>query len=216
MTRSPQLFEGVPIPKRCLADDYRYLPLGSVFSDELRFLNENLDNSDPDSRCYLHPQTKLIDIPEEAAGQVEAFLQKVLDLGGEGVVVRDPNVCWIPKRHAGILKFKPYSDSECVVVGFVSGRETTKGSRLSGMIGALVCKWKGKLFELAGLTDDERQFATKDMSDYAAKYPGANMPPHYQGKRFKVGDTITFIYREETDAGLPKEARYLRKRNDIE
>ena len=68
------------------------------FADELRFLNANLDNG-PGSKCYLHRQTKLFDIPEEAAAQVEAFLQRVLDLGGEGVVVRNPQATWTPKRH---------------------------------------------------------------------------------------------------------------------
>jgi hypothetical protein len=207
-------FQGVPVPRHSLGDDFKYLPPGVPFADELRFLNSNLDNG-PESKCYLHPQTKLIDIPEEAAAQVEAYLQKVLDKGGEGVVIRNPLASWTPKRHKGILKYKPFEDDEAVVVGFTSGRETSKGSRLKGMIGALVCKWNGKLFELAGLTDGERQFATQEMSDYAAQYPGANMPPHYQGKHFKVGQTVTFKYRELTDDGLPKEGRYWRRR-DVE
>ena len=57
----------------------------------------------------MHQQTKLIDDLEEAAEQVEAFLQKVLDQGGEGVVVRNPQATWTPKRHRGILKYKPFS-----------------------------------------------------------------------------------------------------------
>jgi len=195
-------------------EDYVQLPPRATFAEEASFLAANLDNG-PGSKCYLHRQTKLFDIPEEAAAQVEAFLVRVLDQGGEGVVIRDPQATWVPKRHRQILKYKPYKDSEATVVGFTSGRETLKGSRLRGMIGALVCKWHGKLFELAGLTDVEREFATQGMSDYADQYPGACMPPHYQGRCFKVGDQVTFKYREVSDDGLPKEARYYRKR-DVE
>ena len=118
-----------------------------------------MDNG-PESKCYLHQQTKLIDIPEEAAAQVEAFLQKVLDLGGEGVVVRNPQATWTPKRHHGILKYKPFKDAEARIIGFTSGRETTKGSKHLGRIGALITEYEGKRLELSGLTDAEREFSS--------------------------------------------------------
>ena len=186
--------------------DFRYLPPGTVFADELRFLQEALDNCDPDSRCYLHPQTKLIDIPREAAAQVEAYLQRVLDQGGEGAVIRNPQATWTAKRHRGILKYKPFEDSESTVVGFTSGRETAKGSRLLGMIGALITDYQGKRLELSGLTDAERAFATSEMTDYAVRHPGVDMPADFQGKHFRVGQAVTFKYRELTDDGIPKEA----------
>ena len=103
--------------------------------DEIRFLHENLDNIDPDSKCYLHRQTKLSDDPVEAAQTGGRALQKVLDLGGEGVVVRDPQATWIPKRHRGLLKYKPFHDAEARITGFTSGRETDKGSKHLGRIG---------------------------------------------------------------------------------
>jgi DNA ligase-1 len=195
---------------------FRCLPPGAFFADELKFMRAVLDDCGPDAPCYMHRQEKLIDIREGATSQVGIYLQRVLDQGGEGVVIRNPNAAWTPKRHKGILKYKPYIDAECVVVGFASGRETARGSRLLGMIGALVCEWNGKRFELAGLSDHERQFATKEMAEYAVQHPGAKMPQHFQGQCFRVGERITFIYREATGDGLPREARYWRKRNDIE
>ena len=39
------------------------------------------------------------------------------------------------------------------------------------------------------------------------------MPTFCQGKSFKVGQTVTFKYRELTDDGIPKEARYWRRRD---
>ena len=68
---------------------------------------------------------------------------------------------------------------------------------------------------MAGLTDAEREFLNMDMARTATGRPGQDMPTHFQGKHFKVGDTITIKYRKLTDAGLPKEARYFRKR-DVE
>ena len=149
------------MPKRCLGDDFKFLTADQPFGKELAVLNEALENTDA-SICYLHPQTKLIDIPGEANDQVEAYLQRVLDQGGEGVVIRNPSAIWTPKRHRAILKYKPFQDAEARVVGFTSGRETAKGSRLLGKIGALIVDYQGKRLELSGLTDAEREFADPD------------------------------------------------------
>lgn len=187
-------------------DDYRYLPPGSLFQDELRFLSENLENSEA-SICYLHPQTQVSD-----TSQVDAYLERVLNKGGEGIVIRNPKQLWIPKRHRGVLKYKPFSDAEGAITGFTSGRETDKGSKLLGKIGALILDFNGKRLELAGLTDEERTFAESYMEDHAKQNPGVDMPNHFAGKHFRVGQSITFKYRELSDDGIPKEARYWRRR----
>jgi hypothetical protein len=207
-------FQGVPQPQRCLGDDFRFLQPGQPFGKELSVLNTALDNT-PASVCYLHPQTKLIDIPGEATEQAEEYLQRVLDKGGEGVVIRNPEGIWTPKRHRHILKYKPFSDAEARIVGFTSGRETAKGSRLLGKIGALIVDYRGKRLELSGLTDAEREFLIPDMARTATEQPGQDMPAFFQGKSFKVGQTVTFKYRELSDDGIPKEARYWRRR-DVE
>ena len=206
-------FEGVPVPKRCLGDHFKFLQACQPFDTEVTLLHDALDNLDPESVCYLHPQTKLIDVPGEAHEQVEAYLQRVLDKGGEGVVIRNPEGIWTPKRHRNILKYKPFQDAEARVTGFTSGRETVKGSRLLGKIGALIVDYRGKRLELSGLTDAEREFLNADMAATAAGKPGQDVPAHFQGKSFKVGQTVTFKYRELTDDGIPKEARYWRRRD---
>ena len=194
--------------------DYRYLPPGSLFQDELQFLERMLDNSLV-SACYLHRQSKLIDVVDLASDQVEEHLQRVLDKGGEGVVLRDPRAPWIPKRNRGILKYKPFSDDEGVITGFTSGRKTNKGSKHLGHIGALILDYKGKRLELSGLTDVERVFHSREMFDYAKEHPGVDMPLTFSGVHFQVGQKVTFKYRELSDDGIPKEARYWRKR-DVE
>ena len=193
--------------------DFRFLNPGSTFADELKFLADAIETHS--DYCFLHKQVKLPDDEEAARTAIEMHLDAVLAHGGEGVVMRDPNAVWLPKRHDGILKFKPFEDAEGRVIGFTSGRETLKGSRLQGMIGALIVDYKGKRLELSGLTDAERKFQTGEMSVYAAEHPGVDMPENFQGQVFRKGQNVTFIYRELTDDGIPKEARYHRKR-DVE
>ena len=146
--------------------------------------------------------------------RIDEHLNLILEQGGEGVVLRNPLSIWTPKRHAGILKFKPCSDTEAVITGYTSGRETERGSRLLGKIGALIVDFRGKRLELSGLTDIEREFADKDEL-FARCNPGVDMPQTVEAKHFKRGQTVTLTYRELTDDGIPKEARYLRKR-DVE
>ena len=190
--------------------DFRFLNPGSTFADELKFLADAIETQS--DYCFLHKQTKLPADEVAARAAVEMHLDAALAQGGEGVVMRDPNAEWLPKRHAGILKFKPFEDAEGRVIGFTSGRETLKGSRLQGMIGALIVDYNGKRLELSGLTDAERKFQTGEMSVYAAEHPGVDMPEHFQGQVFRKGQNVTFIYRELTDDKVPKEARYFRPR----
>jgi DNA ligase-1 len=191
--------------------DMRFVPFGTRFIDELDLLNQAIPSEG--SIVYLHRQTQLPKDIDRAG--IEALLEAVLELGGEGLVIRNPDGKWVPKRSHDVLKYKPYEDDEGVLVGFTSGRETDKGSKLLGKIGALILDYKGQRLELSGLTDQEREFQTTLMTSMAADHPGEEMPAGFNGKHFKVGQTITFKYRELSDEGIPKEARYHRPR-DIE
>ncbi len=150
---------------------------------------------------------------EGASEVIEQELTRVLDRGGEGVVIRDPDGAWLPQRLHTVLKYKPFEDDEGVLVGFTSGRETERGSKHLGKIGALILDYKGQRLELSGLTDEEREFAPAlFLHKYAVEHPGGDMPEGTQGTHFKVGDRVTFKFRELSDEGIPKEARYFRQR----
>lgn len=190
--------------------DFFGLEPDALFDHELLALREYLDTD----RVYMLQQIKLPEDEETAREQVEVELAKVLERGGEGVMLRDPFKPWTPKRVSSLLKFKPFHDDETVVVGFTAGRETDKGSKHRGKIGALVTNYNGKRLELSGLTDEEREFETVEMRRQADVLPGQEMPAGTRGKHFKVGQKVTFIYRELSDDGIPKEARYSRPRDD--
>jgi DNA ligase-1 len=194
--------------------DFGWVREGSNFDEELLFLRGAIETQN--DAVFLHQQVKLPGDEAAAREAANEYLNKVLDRGGEGCVIRDPNAVWFPKRHKGLLKFKPYEDAEGTVVGFTSGRKTDKGSKLLGKIGALILDFNGKRLELAGLTDEEREFLNLSMSQSAAENPGKDMPAFFQGRYFKVGQTVTFKFRELTDDGIPKEARYWRRREGVE
>ena len=192
--------------------DFHFCP-AKTFEDELKWLGIFLETQT--KQCVLHVQEKLPASNNEAHLRVAEFLDYVLEQKGEGVVLRDPSACWTPKRHTGILKWKPYQDAEGTITGFTTGRETTKGSRLLGKIGALIVDYKGKRLELAGLTDAEREFDSATSSQWAVSNPDRDVPASIEGKHFKRGEVVTFKYRELTDEGIPKEAHYFRRR-DVE
>lgn len=189
-------------------EDYQGMMSEDTFERELAFLNDAIGCQE---NISVHYQRRLSNDENEARDELNRFLYSVLDNGGEGAMLRNAHSVWKPHRTYDLLKVKPFQDDDAVVVGFTSGRETDKGSKNRGKIGALITEYKGKRLELSGMTDKEREFANREMYEYAYANPGKDMPSHFQGAEIQVGDTVEFRYvGHETDAGLPKEARYTR------
>lgn len=143
------------------------------------------------------------------------FHKQVTAEGCEGVVLRDPQSRWTPKRMSHSLKVKERFDSECRVVGFIAGRKG-KADQVFGKLGALIVEWQGKRFELgSGLARVERELDPLSVFEMACANPGKELPitdtGNVMGTRFKVGDIVTFSYRELSKDGVPKEATYCRK-----
>lgn len=189
-----------------LGTDFKSIVEPVEFWQELCFLNDMIP-SDGSSVLYLHRQCKLPDNEVKAEGAVKDMLNRVLDEGGEGIMVRDPYSIWTPKRVGTLLKWKPFSDDCGKLVGFTTGRRTEKGSKHLGKIGALILDYKGQRLELSGMTDEERNFASEEMVIWAAENPGVDTPANFQARHFQLGATIEFRYRELSDDGIPKEAR---------
>jgi DNA ligase-1 len=184
------------------------------FEEELKVLRNHLPD-DPDAPCYVHKQIRLPEDEEAARSALDSFMDGVMERGGEGVVIRNPKGLWTPKRVNDLLKYKPIDDDEGVLVGFTCGRQTNRGSKHMGRIGALILDYEGKRLELSGLTDAEREFQLDADRHYANEHPGEDMPADTQGFLFRLGQRITFKYRELSDDGIPKEARYFRNRGKV-
>lgn len=166
------------------------------FTAELAFLSAYTRGN---KVVHVLPQTKI-----ESKEQLDTMLDEILRDGGEGVILRDPKQGWVPVRSHGLKKLKPFMDAEARVIGFTAGR-----GKYEGKIGALITEYDGKRLELSGMTDEERSL----IKAVGEVVPGKDLEAGSKALHFRIGDTVTFKYRELTDAGVPKEARYWRKRN---
>lgn len=153
-------------------------------------------------------QIQLPSTTQSAIANIDLMLEEVLNLQGEGLIVKNPSSFYETCRSKNVLKIKPYDDDEAVIIDYTSGKETLLGSKLLGKIGALVVQWKDKTFELSGLTDEERQLTNPQ---WARDNPGALIPRTIEGVYLSRGTKITFRYRGLSEAGIPQEARFLRK-----
>lgn len=163
------------------------------------------------------PKVKLHEqVPVSSLEHVLNTRDRILDLGGEGLILRHPTSYWVTQRAKTLLKVKGEQDDEATVVGYVWGRETDRGSKLLGLMGALVVEWLGQRFELSGFTEEERRMVGPPESSMEG-YINAGLPISsvWSNPNFPIGSRITFRYRELTDKGIPKEARYWRKRDDV-
>ena len=186
------------IESKACATMYAQLPRTvGVATDVFDFLQDQWDDCVPQSRLPLKES--------EARERVDELMAEVHLHKGEGLILRNPNSYYDPVRTRHLLKVKPKLDAEGTVIGFISGK-----GKLLGMLGALIISYQGKTFELSGFTDAERSL-TPDVSDWAKKNPGAKVNSANISTHFLFGSTITFLYRELSEDGIPKEARYLRR-----
>lgn len=114
-------------------------------------------------------------------------LDAVVRSGGEGLMLHRAAATWRTGRSADLLKLKPWTDAEGVVVAHLPGR-----GRHEGRLGALRVRLPdGRSFRLGtGFSDAER----------------ASPPP--------VGSRVSFRHQGRTDDGLPRFASFWRVRGD--
>ena len=123
----------------------------------------------------------------EGTKHLLAERDRVVALGGEGLMLRQPESAYEPRRSPTLLKVKPQDDAEATVIAHQPGK-----GKFAGQLGSLrVRTADGHEFSLGtGFTDAQR----------------AAPPP--------VGTVITFRYRGLTKNGLPRFPSFLRVRRD--
>ena len=67
--------------------------------------------------------------------EFEAFAKHIIAKGGEGAVVREPNVPYERKRSKNALKYKKFKDAECEVTAINAG-----AGKYAGLMGSVTCK----------------------------------------------------------------------------
>lgn len=137
-----------------------------------------------------HPSAYAFIIPQHPVrdqAQLQQELRRVEKLGGEGLIVRQPDARYVAGRNAQILKVKSFQDAEARVVAQLPGQ-----GRNSGRLGALLVEERnGTRVKIgSGFSDAERE----------------TPPP--------VGAVITFKYYGRYASGIPKFPSFLRLRRD--
>lgn len=117
--------------------------------------------------------------------QLRTELRSVLDRGGEGLVLHRGDMPYRAGRGAGLLKLKPQEDAEARVIAIKPG-----SGRLVGLTGSIDVRTPdGRRFSIgSGFSDDDR----------------AHPPP--------IGSWVTYQFNGLTNRGLPRFARFLRRR----
>jgi DNA ligase-1 len=149
-----------------------------------------------EKRMELLEQLKLPDFVKitkqklvKSEEHINKFYNKVISLGGEGLMIRAPKIGYIHRRTWLMYKLKPDFDSEAKVIGYKPGE-----GKYSGMLGALHLQTpSGITFYVSGFPDSTRK-------DYLDTHP--------------IGTTVVYRYTFLTDSGVPRHPRYKGIRND--
>lgn len=158
---------------------------GGVYEDRQKYLERVVKKA----KCQF-----LKKIPVEivkSRAHLDQTLKKVVDQGGEGLMIVRPRSPYTPKRTDCILKIKKAQDAEATVIGHVPGK-----GRHKGRMGALLVsdRTTGQEFKVGtGFSDAERTRA-KEL--------------------FPPGTVITYEFFELGAHGRPREPRFLRIRSE--
>jgi DNA ligase-1 len=146
------------------------------FEDRMKMMNELCESN----VCFVLKQEIC-----QGKKDIEDRLNKIIEIKGEGLMLRKPKSLYENKRSKTLLKIKRAYDAEGIVVGYEQGKGRNKDR-----IGALCIQLpNGKKCKLgSGLSDENRE-----------------NPP-------KIGSTVTYQYNELTDGGIPRFPRFLRIR----
>ena len=138
----------------------------------------------------------------ESIDDMKCFYKSVLDNGGEGIMLNDPDAMYEGKRSNGLLKYKPSFDMEARI------KEYKKGTgKYKYKLGAFICQ-PLKNCDTYHMVDEieAHEFATSGMDDSVRESYLTTHP---------IGTIITIQCSGFTNSGKPRFARYLRIRDDI-
>ena len=147
-----------------------------------RFSRMKLSKDMP-RQCPIH-KVKQTDI--RSSKHLNEMFSAITRKGGEGVMLIRKGSVYEKGRTSNLLKLKKNSDAECKVIAY-------KKNSL------------GKL----------KSFICKDLKHSKLKFMLSGFPSEVSrnfAKTHKVGTKITYIHNGRTDSGLPRHARYFRKK----
>lgn len=153
---------------------------GGTFEERVKFIASTLPAKNAFVKPVIHERCK-------NAAHLIAERDRIVALGGEGLMLRKPESAYEAGRSPTLLKVKPADDAEAKVIAHLPG----KG------------KYEGKLGSLRVRSEDGREFSIgAGITDAQRETP----PP--------IGSVITYRHRGLTAKGLPRFPSFLRIRSD--
>lgn len=124
-----------------------------------------------------HPNIKIV--PFFLASNLDEVMRcydQILNEGYEGIVLREWNNLYVPRRSTSLMKFKPKKQDEYEIVGYT--QEVSINGEPKNSLGAFVCKGDdGTLFNVGtGFTRDDRE----SMWLFKEKFIGRRLLVSYQ------------------------------------
>lgn len=161
--------------------------LGGIFRDRVR------EMATP-SRALRLPghASYLSQVRCTGPDHLQRFLLGIEDVGGEGVMLRDPDSRYIRSRSNTLLKVKGFFDAEATVTGYTAGR-----GKHRGRVGALECVIP------TALTVTIRRRPVVIRAGVRFKV-GSGLSDAQRAAPPAIGSRITFRAQELTNAGVPR------------
>ncbi|MCG6200900.1 DNA ligase [Psychromonas antarctica] len=159
------------------------LPSSKVnFSERITSMRKIVKNN-PSPYLKMIQQQQL-----NSNSELQLLLDKVINKGGEGLMLHLGTAYYQTKRSNNLMKLKKYQDAEAIVLKHLPGK-----GRNSGRLGALLVKTEaGIIFKIgSGFSDSERE----------------NPPP--------IGSRITYQYIGKTVNNVPRFASFMRIRESM-
>ena len=205
-----------PVPEEWIPVKFMVYDLpefDGVFSErieELKKIVKNGKNRWERARKKLDAPLNTLEYPIVVAKQetikstdhLQKVYNEIIQNGGEGVIIKDPNSLYVDKRSPKMLKYKPQWDEECIIVDYKEGN-----NKYTGMLGGFICKPLLNMDTYHTINnDDDQEFCLSGMDDKIRQNYIDSHP---------IGTVISYTHSGKTGKGKPRHGRYVRKRDDI-
>ena len=174
-----------------------------------RIVNLTRDRWNLRRKDYPYPFNK-IECPVVVAKQMvvkdenhlDKVYQDIIQKGGEGIMLKDPESPYEGKRSNYLLKYKPNFDEEAIIIGYKPGQ-----NKYQGMLGGFICKQLINHDTYMSIDENEDHiFSISGMDDIIRKSYKSSHP---------IGTIISYEHSGKTDKGKPRFGRYTRIRTDV-